>query len=811
MDCPRIFRRAALVLLGSIQILLIPACGDQENLPSCLTEFVSGDESGFPSHQYNAVPEPEGAGARLRSPDLVRLTFYGAARMVGGACTLVEFRGKRILIDAGIFYLKSLLPLDRRFEFDPAGIDAVILTHAHGDHNGRIPLLYRLGYRGKVYCTPATRDVSEIMLELGAGLSVSRWRVDFRNRSVHGQNCRLSRELRPEEHLDLRDARVWTDILGFHSCTQCRSVLGGVQSSLGKMIRDNFLAVRFGETTELFPGTRFRLHNSGHILGSSQLELVLGDGESATTIVFTGDLGNQISPMDRLPDVLERADYLVTESTYGAVRKRFRSPYYEDFIRELEDAVEKGRRVIIPAFVLSKSQKIIALLSDLAYQGKIPRRCPIIVSSPTVAKLNEVHQRYLQQDADAYYCPEFARRKNWRNPFDCPQFFYGSFSSYEKKFGPIPSPAIFLVSSGMMDFAASLEMAQDYLGDPASEFFVVGWQSPDSTGEAAMNLDEVVIKGNAIPVKATIRKFGQFSSHADLDMLLLNVSHYRGLKGVIVHHGEAASAMNLAREIQNDFGYPVFVPAFLDSLLLDRRSFLKVEHDLSSAADCARQLDPILALPSDSQPPSQRAAAANLAQAVRAAAGGNRALALKYARDAVARDPSLADAFYFIGESYRALGEDGPAEESFRSMIRINPADYRPYLSLARICLKQKRLADAAVELRSCLYRQPEEIEALALLGDVYLALGFPEFGLELLKAANAIDPYDEAIGARLEKQAAAQEKRAVSYVASRQGKVFHYPWCAHARKISEANLVRAATRSEFLKKKYLPCSLCSP
>ena len=808
-----VFRKSTLLLafLCLLQIFFFPACGKKEDLPSCLTEFVEFDASKIPSHQYNAVEERPDAARVIPSPDAVKLTFYGAARIVGGACTLVEYRGKKILIDAGIFYLKNLIPLDQRFEFDPASIDYFILTHAHGDHNGRIPLLYRSGYRGKIYCTPPTKDVADIMLQLGAGLGVPRYRVDFRNKSVHNQNCRLSRSLPPEDHLDVRYARVWTDILGYHSCTQCQKMMTGVKAGLSDSIEDNFQTVRLQETVELSPGIRFRLHNAGHILGSSQVELILGTGEEAITIVFTGDIGNQISPMDRLPEVIENADYLVTESTYGSVRKKFLSPYYADFIRDLVSAVEKGQRVIIPAFVLSKSQKIIALLSDLAYQGKIPSNCPIIVSSPTVAKLNAVHQKYLQQDADAYYCPDFSKRKNWRNPFDCPQIYYGSFASYEKLHREIKPPAILLVSSGMMDFAASLEMADDYLGDPNSNFFIVGWQSPDSVGEAAMKLDEVVVKGTVIPIKAQVKKFGQFSSHADLDMLLKNVSQYRGLKGVIVNHGEAQSAINFAREINAGFGYPVFVPAFLDSIYLDKRSFLKVEHDYSEQANNARQLDPVLELPPDSLSKPQQAAAANLAQAERAYASKNYPMALKYARDAVTRDPSLADACYLLGQSYRAEGQDTLAEEALRQMIRINPYDYRPYLALAQIYVKAGRTADAVIELRSCLFYQPEEVEALALLGDAYCSLGRPEIGLELLKAANAIDPYDAKIGARVEKQAQAKEKRPLSYVASAKGKTFHYPWCVNARKIAETNIIRATNRSEFLKKKYAPCSLCSP
>ncbi len=778
---------------------------------SSTTEYLDVNLKKFPEDQYNTVPPRADAGKIIAAGDAVKLTFYGATRIVGGSCILLEYRGKRILIDAGIFYMNSLVPLDRRFEFDPSTLDYVILTHAHGDHNARVPLLYERGYTGKIYSTPPTKDISNVMLQLGAGMTARRYRVDFRNKTVHSRPCEKSKALRPDEFLDVGNARVWLDNMGYHSCRLCQEMVVRDKAALSNKVEDWFQTVEPGELIELEKDIRLRLHNAGHILGSSQAELILGDGEDAITLVFGGDYGNQISPLLRKPDQIEKADYVITEATYGAVRKKFKEPYFEDFIDDVVAAVQRGERVIMPAFVLSKSQKIITILAEEAYLGRIPKNCPIIVTSPTVKKLDDIYQKYLQSNPEDYFSDWAMKRQKWRNPFENDQFFFGSINSYRNKYGDVGSPAIFLVSSGMMDFASALEMAEKYLADPKSNFFIVGWQSPDSVGRAAMKLPEVVIKGKTIPVRARVKRFGQFSSHGDLTMLLENIKNYRDLKGVIVQHGEMESTLNLAQLINRDYGYPVFVPAFLDTLWLDKKSFLKADHDFSIQAQQLRQLDPALELPPATLEKKNQVAYNNLDQAEKAYRSGNLDLALKYARDAVRRYESLADAHYLMGKIFQDKGMTGLMMESYRKAVTINPHDARYYLGLAKGFLAEGKPEDAASELRTCLFYQPEEIEALALLGEIYCKSDRESTGLELLKAANSIDPYDETVSVTVEEMVRQQEKRQVYYLVSRNGKFFHYPWCPLAQRIAERNQIRFQSRSEALQKGYLPCIQCTP
>jgi metallo-beta-lactamase family protein len=799
----------SLLLLSGI---LLPGCGKRkEGESSSTTEYLDIDLKKFPKDQYNEVPLRADADKIIKAGGAVKITFYGAARIVGGSCMVVEYKGKKILIDAGIFYMPSLIPLDKRFEFNPSNLDYVILSHAHGDHNARLPLLYQWGYSGKIFGTPPTKDISNIMLQLGAGMTAKRNRVDFRNRTVHNRPCEKSKALRQDEFLDVRKSRAWINNLGYHSCQACREMVTSDKAALSNKVEQWFQVVQPKELFKLDDDISFRLYNAGHILGSSQIKLILGQGEEAITLVFGGDYGNKISPLIRPPDQIATADYLITEATYGAVRKKYTEPFFDDFIDEIVMAVQRGERVIMPAFVLSKSQKIISVLAEQAYLGRIPQNCPIIICSPTVSKLNKIYQKYLQEAPEEYFSEEAKKRQKWRNPFKCEQFYFGSISSYQKKYGKVGSPAIFLVSSGMMDFASALELAEKYLADPKSNFFIVGWQSPDSVGRAAMKLTEVVIKGKTIPVRAKVKKFGQFSSHGDLTMLLDNVKNYQGVKGVVVQHGETESVLNLAYLINKDFDIPVFVPAFMDSLWLDKNSFLKVEHDFTFKTQQLRQLNSALELPKASLQKKHQVAYNNLAQAEKAYRAGNIDLALKYARDAIRRYNALADAHYLMGKIYRDKNMAKQMQGAFKKAIAVNAYDPRFYLGLAGGYLTAGQINDAIRELRTCLYYSSEDIEALALLGEVYCNNDLQNAGLELLKLANSIDPYDEETSLKMEEMVRKKEKRQVYYVSSRKGKYFHYPWCSRAQKIREKYQIRFPSRSDALRKNYMPCIQCNP
>lgn len=764
-----------------------------------------------PAEQYNTIPYRSDAEAALESGRAAGITFHGAARMVGGSCFLVEYRGRKILVEAGLFYETALEPLDRRFEFDPAEIDHVIITHAHGDHAGRVPLLYRLGYEGKVYATPPTRDIAEIMFQVGIGIGDGPRLVDLAGKVVHSRDCEAAAEVSPRASLETFNAAVWESNLNYGWCRECLDITRALEERLSAEIDDWIETVEYDSLFRLEEGIAFRFHDAGHILGSAQVELVLGDGDDPLRIVFTGDYGNKISPLYPPPARLREADYLVIESTYGDTERTFEKPYFKEFEDELLAAIRRRERVIIPAFVLSKSQKIISVISDLIYDEKIPENCPVIVTSPTVDRLNRVYNRYLRQAGREYFNPAFAKRESRRNPFENPGIFYGSLRTYEREYGEVGRPAVIITSSGMMDFVAALELAEEHLSDPAANFFIVGWQSPESVGRAAMELPEVVIGGRVIPVRARVKYFGQFSSHADLNMLLECVAGYRDLKGVIVVHGEAGPAVNLARRVNEGLGIPTYVPAFLDTVWLDRESFIRRDADNSSPVERLRRLSPLLRQPETSAPPSQRVARLSLSRAEQAREEGNPKAALRLLNEATRRWPENDYAHYLAGRIHEEAGNHIPAIIAYRRAKNTQPYDYRYPLALGRLFARRGWSGPAAGELKDCLRVKGDEPEALALLGGILCEEGRHEIGIELLKAANSVDPYsvdtDHQLARRLEEHLG----REVYYVSSRHSSIFHYPWCEHARRIAPRNLSRIAHRSRTLQKGLSPCRACLP
>ncbi|MEA1927776.1 MAG: MBL fold metallo-hydrolase, partial [Candidatus Auribacterota bacterium] len=247
-----------------------PGCdGRKEGESSVTVDYLDIDVKKFPKDQYNEVPLRADADKIIQAGDALKITFYGAARIVGGSCMLVEYKGKKILIDAGIFYMTSLIPLDKRFEFSPSSLDYVIITHAHGDHNARLPLLYKWGYTGKVFGTPPTKDISNIMLQLGAGMTSRRIRIDFRNRTAHNRPCEKSKALRPNEFIDVRSARAWLNNMNYHSCQACREMVKSDKAALNNKVEKWFQVVQPQELYQLADDIQIRLWNAGHILGSS--------------------------------------------------------------------------------------------------------------------------------------------------------------------------------------------------------------------------------------------------------------------------------------------------------------------------------------------------------------------------------------------------------------------------------------------------------------------------------------------------------------------------------------------------------------
>lgn len=447
----------------------------------------------------------------------MKLHFYGAARSVTGANYLLEIGGKKIMIDCGMiqgpFFAeeKNYEP----FPYDPKEIDYLFITHAHIDHIGRIPKLVRDGFKGKIICTPPTRDLSELSLLDSAHL--------------------LAEEA---EKFDRRPIYEEADVpasMPFFQPAEYRAEL-----NLGN-------------------GIAATLRDAGHILGSSIIE-IRGEGKK---IVFTGDLGNPPTPILKPTDYVNDADYLIIESAYGNrfhERKEERRNILEDTI---EDLVSMGGVLMIPAFAMERTQELLFELNELVEHHRIPK-IPIFIDSPLAIKTTEIYKKYPE-----YYNQEAAYLiKSGDDLFRFPGLKFTETKEESKKINDAPPPKVIIAGSGMSQGGRILHHEIRYLPDPKSIFLVIGYQVPGSLGRRILEkAKELKIFDQPVAVRAQVRAIGAYSAHADQDGLFyFAMQTKKTLKKVFVVQGEEDASLALAQRIRDHLGIDASAPMLYDTI-----------------------------------------------------------------------------------------------------------------------------------------------------------------------------------------------------------------------------------------------------
>jgi len=445
----------------------------------------------------------------------MNLAFYGAAGTVTGSKYLLTNSNKKVLVDCGLFQgLKTLR--QRNWEdppFDIAEIDAVVLTHAHIDHTGYLPVLSKKGYRGPVYCTPATRDLCGIMLP---------------------DSGHLQEE---EAHYLTRHKYSKHDpALPLYTREDAENCL--------KLIR----TVPFDEDFDLGQGLRFRYSRAGHILGSAWVTFM----QDGFRVVFSGDVGRQDDPIMRPPVPIENADVLLCESTYGDRLHPETHPavMLRDVIRR---TAKRGGTVVIPAFAVGRTQALLHIISELHKAGEIPN-IPVFLNSP------------LAIDATNIYCEHAGEHK--LNEQMCGDMFHiAEFVRSEEASRALNSrddSAVILAGSGMATGGRVVHHLRMLLPDAANTVLLAGFQAPGTRGEALQNhADEVKIFGEYVPVRAEVVELQAMSAHADYQELLAWLSSIRSKpKRVFITHGEPASADAFRKKADRRFGWRAEVPEY---------------------------------------------------------------------------------------------------------------------------------------------------------------------------------------------------------------------------------------------------------
>lgn len=463
----------------------------------------------------------------------MKITFLGAAGEVTGSQHLIETSHRRILLDCGFFQgpRAESRRKNETFHCDPKNLDAVILSHAHIDHCGNLPHLYRKGFRGPVFCTDATADIAEIMLMDSA--KIQREDAKYLSKKLKGKHPPIE-PLYSEE--DVRN-----------------------------LIR-NFEPCPFLEWIELTDHheVRVRFHPAGHVLGSAIVELELKDGTAQKRVVFSGDLGRRGMPLLRDPVPIEGADVLICESTYG---NRIHPPP-QDIKTQLKkmigEAYVKGGRVIIPAFSFGRTQQVVYYLNELTNSGEL--FClPMFLDSPLASRLTNVFRKYDHTlDLDVQETLKFDE-----DPFgfECLTEIENQQQSIE--LNNRQGAFVVIAASGMCENGRVVHHLKQALPHEQNTVILMGYQAPHTTGRQIAERREFIrLFDRDIPLRANIVQLEGLSAHADIVDFKwwFEESTKRGHFGqVYLVHGELASAQALAATIRDFCDEDPIIPRFGDS------------------------------------------------------------------------------------------------------------------------------------------------------------------------------------------------------------------------------------------------------
>ena len=467
---------------------------------------------------------------------MAKITFYGGVGTVTGSKYLLENNGRRILVDCGLF--QGFAELRHRNwddpPFDPASIDAVIITHAHIDHTGYLPRLVKLGFNGPVFTSKASADLLKILLPDSGRLQEEE--ADFRNRH---QLTSHAPALPLYDENDARDAI--------------------------KLLQP---VANDGKNVEVAEGIHASFMVAGHIMGASLVLVEIAnarpDGESIR-FLFSGDLGHYDQPIVKDPAPPPACDYLMCESTYGN-RLHGDVSTADQMTRIVNEAVSRNGPILIPAFAVGRTQEVLYLIRELEEEKRIPV-LPVIVDSPMAAQATQVYNRW-NEEHDEEYASILARKQH---PLRTTAMTTASSRDESKRLNDMRGPRIIISASGMMTGGRVLHHAVRMLPMENATVVFVGYQAAGTTGRKIQDGERLVkIMKTMVDVSCHVEKIEGFSAHADWKAVI----HWlEGLpntpKTVFTTHGEPEAAEAMAGHIRERFGWNVIVPEYKQSVELE--------------------------------------------------------------------------------------------------------------------------------------------------------------------------------------------------------------------------------------------------
>jgi len=465
------------------------------------------------------------SGSKGRSRMSIRLHFWGAAQTVTGSSHHLECAGQNILLDCGLFQGRrdQAHDINSHLALPASEVSAVVLSHAHIDHSGDLPLLAAQGYRGAIYATPATIDLCDPMLADSAHIQQSD--SEFVNKRFHRRKAIgvMERPAQPPLYApeDAVQVQKLFRPLELHTPTLLGSAIAGLKPT----------------TDAGFTVTTFE---AGHMLGSSCVLVEAREKGQATRLLFSGDVGRNSLPIIHDPDTAPAAEYLIMESTYGNRLHQPIGPVKQKLADLVNRTAQNGGHIVMPAFAVERTQQVVLLLHELVDEKKIPDM-PIYVDSPLGVKVTEVFQKHDELwDAEA-----LAFAALHEDPFGWGRLKYLRTVDESKALNGLHMPFIVIASSGMCEAGRVLHHLKNSIEDPRNLVLITGYQAPNTLGSKLLQkLPEVMVLGEPLRLRAQVDNIDELSGHADQQEL----------------HGELDAQMALKAEIEKAYKLEVVVP-----------------------------------------------------------------------------------------------------------------------------------------------------------------------------------------------------------------------------------------------------------
>lgn len=470
------------------------------------------------------------------SEKIMKLTFYGAARQVTGSKVLIETEhGKKMLLDCGQFQGKGLETEEenRALPFSPGNIDHIILSHAHIDHSGLIPFMYRNGFNGSIVCTNATRDLCSIMLADSGKIQ------EFDTLTFNKKRSRKG--LPPVEPLYTQaDAAASMKL---------------------------FIGVSYDRKFRIDENISVKFTNTGHMLGSGVITLEIKESDGIKRLAYTGDIGRPENRILKSPEPFPQADFLITESTYGdRLHPRLKESEEELFAAVRRTCVEKKGKLIIPAFSVGRTQEIVYTLNNLYNEGRLPK-VDIYVDSPlsvNATNIFRLHPECFNENVRTVMLSD-------PDPFGFNSLFYITSKEDSIKLNTIRKPVIIISSSGMMEAGRIKHHLANNISNPDNTILVVGYCAPSTLGARLVRGEKIVsIHGNKYPVRAEICRIESYSGHGDYREMsdYISCQDTSALKKVFLVHGEYETQQTYKAYLESKGFSNIEIPDMKDSFTL---------------------------------------------------------------------------------------------------------------------------------------------------------------------------------------------------------------------------------------------------